>query len=194
MQDRSEPLPTSLRQIALTFRLSGWISFWTQLVLAVFSLLALALAAISPRPTATPNNPATTNPGTGFGIFLAGCGLVILLGSIYLAFRYTRIARQLQSPNASVRPRKADTIKVLRLGLLVSLGGMLVTLFGAYAIVGTLVGKSISGQALTTPFLDPSRIISGSDMFGVQSNLNTLGGHFVGIVSSLWLLNRIERK
>jgi Protein of unknown function (DUF3611) len=79
------------------------------------------------------------------------------------------------------------------MGLLVSLAGMLSSLFGAFTIVGTLVGKSLSAQAFTTPFVDPNRIISGSDMFGVQSNLNTLGAHYVGILATLWLLNRINR-
>jgi hypothetical protein len=136
-------------------------------------------------------NTTVNNPGTGFGAFLAVCGLLVLAGSIYMAFRYTSIAKQLQSPNPSQRPRKADTIQVLRLGLMVNLAGMLITLFGAYAIVGTLVGKALSiGQ---TALLDPSRGISGFDMFVVQANINTIGAHFVGIVATLWLLHRISR-
>jgi Protein of unknown function (DUF3611) len=188
MTDKSESqsVPAGLRQIARTFSTTGWVSFWSQIVLGVISGVVLLVSSAF-----SGNNANQNNPGTGFGAFLAVCGLLVLCGSIYMAFRYTTIAKQLQSPNPSQRPRKADTIQVLRLGLLVNLAGMLVTLFGAYAIVGTLVGKSIS-QAQTA-LLDPNRVISGLDMFVVQANINTIGAHFVGIVAALWLLNRISR-
>lgn len=183
----SQSVPPQLRQIARTFSTTGWVSFWSQIVLGVISGVVLLVSSVFGRNSnANPNN-----PGTGFGVFFAVCGLLALGGSIYMAFRYTIIARQLQSANSALRPRKADTIKALRLGLLVNLAGMLVTLFGAYAIVGTLVGRSIS-QAQTA-LLDPARVISGLDMFVVQANINTIGAHFVGIVATLWLLHRISR-
>lgn len=187
-QSESQSLPSTLRQIARNFRLTGWVSFWVQLVLAVVSSVVLLLFALFSRnPSNSPNNPST-----GLGIFFALCGLAILGGSIYWAFRYTRIARQLQSLNANTRPRKTDTIQVLRLGLLVNLGGMLLTLFGAYAIVGTLAAKSIS-QPQTIALSDTSRLISSLDMFAVQANINTIAGHFVGIVATLWLIDRVNR-
>lgn len=189
MTDKSESqsVPAGLRQIARTFSTTGWVSFWSQVVLGVISGVVLLVSSAF----GGNNNANQNNPGTGFGAFLAVCGLLVLGGSIYMAFRYTTIAKQLQSPNPSGRPRKADTIQALRLGLLINLAGMLITLFGAYAIVGTLVGKSISqGQ---TALLDPNRVISGLDMFVVQANINTIGAHFVGIVATLWLLHRISR-
>jgi Protein of unknown function (DUF3611) len=196
MPDRSESQShrseQARRLVAPTFRLTGWISFWIQVVLGVISTVVLLLYAAFSRNT-PPNTPAgaTSNPGTGVGVFFAICGLLILGASIFMAFRYTRIARALLS---SQPPRRADTIKVLRMGLLVNLAGMSVTLLGAYAIVGTLVAKSISTQAIAAPILDPSRIISGLDMLAVQANTNTIAGHFAGIVATLWLLNRITKK
>ena len=112
---------------------------------------------------------------------------------IYLAYRYTRIGKKLESPNASNRPRKAETVQVLRLGLWINLGGILVTLLGAQAIVGTLVARSISPQAATTQLFDPTRIISGLDMLIVQANTNTVSAHFAGLLASLWLMNRINK-
>lgn len=187
MTDKSESqsIPAPLRQIARTFSTTGWVSFWSQIVLGVISGVVLLVSSAFGR------NTTANNPGTGFGVFFAVCGLLVLAGSIYTAFRYTTIAKQLQSSNPAVRPRKADTIQVLRLGLLVNLIGMLITLFGAYAIVGTLVGKSISQTQ--TALLDPNRAISGLDMFVVQANINTIGAHFVGIIATLWLLQRISR-
>lgn len=190
---RNSDAPSSssnLRTIAQTFRLTGWISFWIQLVLGVVSGIIVLLFAIFSQRAGSPSN----NPGTGFGVFLAVCGLLILCGGIYIAFRYTRIGNQLMSSNPSNRPRKVETVQVLRLGLWINLIGTLVTLLGAQAIVGTLVARSISPQAITTQFFDPTRIISGLDMLVVQSNTNTVSAHFAGLVASLWLLNRINRQ
>ncbi|MCF4969525.1 DUF3611 family protein [Nostoc sp. CMAA1605] len=180
---------SNLRTIAQTFRLTGWISFWIQLVLGVVSGIIVLLFAVFSQRAGSPSN----NPGTSFGVFLAVCGILILGGGIYLAYRYTRIGRQLLSSNPSNRPRKVETVQVLRLGLWVNLAGTLVTLLGAQAIVGTLVARSISPQAITTQFFDPTRIISGLDMLVVQANTNTVSAHFAGLVGSLWLLNRINR-
>jgi hypothetical protein len=180
---------STVQAIAKNFRITGWISFWVQLVLGVVSAIIVLLFAIfSQRP-----NSANNNPGTGFGVFLAVCGILILGGGIYLAYRYTIIGNQLQSPNPKNRPRKSETLEVLRLGLWINLVGMLVTLLGSQAIVGTLVARSISPQAATTQLFDPTRIISGLDMLVVQANINTVSAHFAGLAVSIWLLNRITR-
>ena len=132
MPDKSySQSPTSaLQQMAVAFRLVGWISFWIQLVLAVVSILVLLFASLSRN-----TGPQSENsPGTGFGIVLAVSGVVTLGIGVYLAFRYTRLGKRLQSSNASQRPRKADTVQILRLGLIVNLVGMLLTILGAQAI------------------------------------------------------------
>ncbi len=180
---------TTLRAIAQKFRIIGWISFWIQLVLGVVSGVILLLFAISSQRPGTSGN----NPGAGFGIFLAICGLVTLGVGIYLAYRYTRLGILLLSTNSSNRPRKAETVQVLRLGVIVNLVGILLTLLGAQAIVGTLAARAITqtqfvfAQPGTQPF------ISGLDMFVVQANTNTVTAHFAGLLASLWLLNRINR-
>jgi hypothetical protein len=192
MVDRSgsKSPPVSLQAIAKAFRLYGWIGFWAQIVLGVISAVILLLFAVFTQRAGSPSN----NPGTGFGIFLAVCGLVALGVSTYFSFRYTRLGNQLQSSNPSNRPRKSVTIQVLRLGLIVNLVGMLLTIFGAYAIIGTLVGRAISPQAITTQLIDPNRIISGLDVLAVQANTNTIFAHFLGLVSALWLINRVNRQ
>lgn len=189
MSQNSETPSSNIRTIAQQFRLIGWISLWIQLVLGVISgIIVLLFGIFSQRPGSPANN-----PGTGFGVFLAICGILILGAGIYLAYRYTRIGKQLESPNPTNRPRKAETLQVLRLSLWVNLSGILVTLLGAQAIVGTLVARSISPQAVTTQLFDPTRIISGLDMLIVQANTNTVSAHFAGLLASLWLMNRITK-
>lgn len=183
---------SQLRAIAQTFRLTGWISFWTQLVLGVVSGGILLFAILSQRSGNTSNN-----PGTGFGAFFAISGLITLAVGIYLAFRYTRIGNQLLSSNSNNRPRKIETVQVLRLALIVHLVGILLTLLGAQAIVGTLLTKSLTlpqlGGTGVYAQIDPSRIIQSLDIFVVQANTNTVSAHFSGLVASIWLLHRITK-
>lgn len=180
---------SQIRAIAQLFRLIGWISFWTQLVLGVVSGGILLVAIVFQRT-------GSNNPGTGLGIFLAVSGLITLGVSIFLAFRYTRIGRQLDSNNPNNRPSKIETVQAVRLGLIVNLVGILLTLLGAQAINGTLIVKSLTVPQFGGPGVytqvDPSRIIQSLDIFVVQANTNTVSAHFAGLVASIWLLNRVK--
>lgn len=185
----SESPSSPLQQIAQTFRLIGWSSFWIQLVLGVVSTLVLLFASLS-RNVGPANQ---SSPGTGIGIVFAVSGVITLGLGIYLAFRYTRIAKRLQSANANNRPRKADTIQILRLGLIVNLVGSLLTIMGAQAITGTLLLKSLSQPQGLGALSNPSQIIRPVDIFVVQANTNTVAAHFTGILCTLWLLNRVNK-
>ncbi len=179
------PTPT-LQGIANNIHLTGWITFWAQLGLAVVSALALLFAATG-RDFAEQEN-----AGLGVGIFWAGCGIVVLLFSIYWDFRYTRIGKRLANPNPVLHPSKADTIKMIRLGIIAALIGILLTILGAGSTLGVLVAKSISqppGVAIT----DPYKIIRALDVFVAVANVNGIAAHFVGTVSSLWLLERVNQ-
>lgn len=193
MPERSETssLPPALQRIVLTLRTVGNISFWLQAVLGVISALVLVFAAFSSSVGRQANQAG--NQGTGFGIFFAICGLVALGGGAYFAFRYILIARELQASSTTGRPSKADTLKIIRLGLSVNLVGMLLTILGAQAIVGSILAKSLSQpQGIVTGF-DPTRYVQPVDLFVVQANTNIIAAHFVGIAASLWLFNRVNR-
>lgn len=187
----SKSPPSALQQIAVAFRLIGWISLWIQLVLGVVSTIVLLFASFS-RSLGPQDE---KSGGTGFGIVLAVSGVVTLGLGVYLAFRYTRIGKRLQSSNVNTRPRKADTIQILRLGAIVNLVGMLLTIVGAQAITGSLILRSLSlPQGVGAAFYNPNQIIRPVDIFVVQANTNTVAGHFVGLVASLFLLNRVSRQ
>lgn len=187
----SKSPPSAIQEVALAFRRIGWISFWSQSVLGVVAIVILGFSSLS-RDVAVNEQ----RVGTGIGIFFAIAGVIALGISIFWAFRYTKIAKQLQSSNPNNRPRKADTVQLLRLGVLISLVGMLVSVVGAQAIVGALVAKSLSlPQAGAGVYqLDPSRIIRPLDIFVVQANTNTVAAHLAGLIASLWLLNRVNKQ
>ena len=191
----TDKLPAAVQRVAFALRTVGWVSFWVQSVLAVVAaiILLFAIPFAIPSATATANS---TNAGTGGGVFFAICGLLVLGYSVYRAFRFTRLSRQLRSPaNASVRPKKVDTIKQVQLTLVSNLVGMLLTLVGAEAISGTLLAKSLAQpQALFGATVDVGRFIQPLDIFVVLANTHATVAHFVGIVASLWLLDRIHKQ
>jgi hypothetical protein len=184
-------LPPVLQRAVFTLRTVGNISFWLQTVLGVISGLILLFATFSGSVGRQANQ--ANNQGTGFGIFFAICGLVTLGVGAYFAFRYTRISRDLLASNAAGRPSKADTLQVIRLGLIVNMVGMLLTLLGAQAIVGSILAKSLSQPQGALTAFDPTRFVQPLDLFVVQANTNTIAAHFVGIAASLWLFNRVNR-
>jgi hypothetical protein len=180
--------PTSnLQQIATTFRLTGWISFWSQLVLTIVSGSILLFASVS-RGSA-----ANVNTNTSIGVGLTILGIAVLGFNMYWSlFRYIPIGRQLGG-KATVRPKKSEAIQTIRLGLLASLAGMLVALLGAEAIVGLLFAKAASQGVAGFVNVDPAKFIQPLDILVVQASINVILAQFIGITASLWLLNRMSR-
>ncbi|WNZ24465.1 DUF3611 family protein [Leptolyngbya sp. NK1-12] len=207
MANRSDSysLPPVVQQVATAFRLVGWISFWTQIVLGVVSGVILIFAAgsfgaaASQTTTIGPGGIPTTvptgavDPGRGAGLLLAVLGLLALFGGAYWAFRYTRLSRKLRAARPEERLKRGDAIRALRLGLLINLAGMLLTILGAQAIVGSLVAKSFAqGVGIFTGNFQ--RFINPLDIFLVQANTNTIMGHFVGLLATLWILRSVNRQ
>ncbi|MBE9004598.1 DUF3611 family protein [Fortiea sp. LEGE XX443] len=179
-------LAPSLQGIGNTIRLTGWITFWIQLGLAVVSGIAVLFASTGRGFADQPN------VGLGVGIFWAIGGILALLFSVYWDFRYTRLGRRLGNPNHALHPSKADTTAAIKLGIIISLVGILLTLLGAGSTLGVLVAKSISqppGVAIT----DPNKIIRALDVFVAVANINGITAHFLGAVSSLWLLEQVHK-
>jgi hypothetical protein len=191
-RDLDYSLPPAVRRIANTFRWVGWVSVWVQVVLGIISSLVLlfAVASISIR------SGSGGNPGTSAGLFMAVVGLLVVYFGAFWAFRYTRLARSLRSRDATKRPKPKDMMQALKLGLFISLGGMLVSLLGAQAIVGFLLAKALSqpqGAAVFGGGANISQFVQPLDIFVVQASTNILLAHFGGIAATLWLFRTMNR-
>jgi amino acid transporter len=192
--ESSYSLPPGVKRAAGAFRLFGWVSFWAQVVLGVISTIMLPFAAGSLGGTPAPGtNQATPNPAAGAGLMFAILGLIALYAGAFWAFRYTRLARKLKTSDPKVRPKKGDATQALRIGLLINLVGMLLTIIGAQAIVGALVVKSMA-QGFAFFAGNITQIVRPLDVFVVQANTNTIMAHFIGIVISLWLIQVMSRQ
>lgn len=188
MQTESEShkiVPAKLQAIAKTIRLIGWGAFWAQLALISVSSLALLSASTGRNLT---NQPSSS---LGVGIFWAILGILLLLFSIFWDFRYMRVGRRLANPNPHLHPSKADTVRMIRLGIMVGLIGMLLTILGSSSTVAVFIAKSISqppGVAIT----DPNKIIRTLDVLVLVANVNGVAAHYIGTVASIWLLERVN--
>lgn len=177
----------SKQQFAATFRIASRLSFWLQLALGAISSFALFFAMFSQNFTAE-----TSNPGIGFGIFLAIVGILLLGFRVYWAFRYRHLAKRLQAPNSELHPRKEDIIQVLRIGLIVSLVGILIAFLATEVSVDVVLAKALA-QPQGVAVYTPETVIRSLDICVVLANVNMIGAHFVGSVTSLGLLYWLEQ-
>jgi hypothetical protein len=187
--DAGSPSPNVLR-IILALRKWGWGSFWSQLVLAIVaSIILIATIPFANRVASSPGGNVPSSPGIGMGIVFTVVGLCVVYFSAFWSFRYTQLAQKLRGNGE--KPSKVQTVQLLKMGAIVNLVGMPVTLIGANAIVGALTIKSLTPQ--TGGF---NQIISVQpiDMLVVQACILTILAHFVSLFSSLWLLNRVSDK
>jgi Protein of unknown function (DUF3611) len=185
-------LPPAVRRISGSFRLVGWISFWIQVVLGVVSSAVLLFSSVS----LGARSGGTPNPGTGAGLFLAGLGLLAAYISAFWAFRYARIGQRLRSRDTGKRPTPKEAIQALRLGLVISLAGMLLTLMGGQALIGSLLAKALAQPQGGAAIFNPNNVnqyVEAFDIFIIQANTNILLAHFTSVAATLWLLRTINR-
>ncbi len=171
---------------------------WAQVVLVIVSGLILLVASVSNRaPVVNPATPGVPvapppNPSSGAGGALTFLAILVLLVTIYWAFRYVSLGKKLRQ-DAKMRPKKSEAIQLIRLGLIASLSGMLLAILGTFAIVGSLavVAFRQSPGFVTSSF---TQFVNSLDILVVQASLNLILAHFIGIASSLWLLNRMNQQ
>jgi amino acid transporter len=187
--DLQYSLPPAIRRISGAFRRFGWVSFWIQLILGVIASLALLFAVAS-----LAGRSQNSNPGASVGLTFSSVGLVAVFAGAFWAFQYVRMGRQLRGDEKR-RPKPKDAIRVLKTGLFISLGGMLLTLIGGEAMVGSLLAKALSQPQGAAVFGLPnnvSQFVQPLDIFVIQANTNILLAHFIGLVFTLWTMNSLD--
>jgi hypothetical protein len=191
----SYALPPAVQRVVRSLQIYGWIGFWAQIVLSVVALLVLLFSNLIVQAETTPVRQATNNPGSGIGLALALLGNLLLLGGAYWAFRYTRLSRQLKSPDPKNRPTPGNVIQAIKFGLYINLGGMFITLLAGEALIGSLFAKALSQPQSGTAFYERiSQAIQPLDVLIVQASTNIILAHFIGLIVSLWLLRSMSRQ
>lgn len=175
-----------MREVATTLKWGGLAGFWIQLILGIVSAVTLALAIT--------NRAERSNPGINFSLFCAVCGLICLIVVICIAFRYSKMSRQFATAGTTP-PKKSTTIKIVQISVITSLVGMLLTILGAETIAGLVLSKVlVFDPAKVFNNQTNSEFVNSLDILIIQANMHIITAHFAGIVTSLWILSRIDRK
>ena len=183
-----------LQQIAAALRRMGWIRLWAQVVLAVVVVGVLLFNNIGGQVAMRADKALGLGPGLSFTTL----AFFVLLWSIWQSGLLIRCGRALASP---VRPSKGETARLIKRGVLADLGGLSLAAVGYQALAGSLFFQASMqagfafGGVMTTP---GGRItnypITSLEMLSVLSNTQVLFAHLIGLMMSLWLLQRMHRR
>ncbi len=176
--------------LSLGMRRMGWIRFWIQTILGVvvvgvllFNNVGSSLARNSERAL-----------GLGPGLSLTTLAFFFLLFSLWQGWLIVRTGRAL---NSAVRPSRGETSRMLKRGLIADLLGLVLASVGYQSLAGALFVQA-SMQAPGISIGAGMRAmenypITSLEMLSVLSNTQVLFAHVIGVIFSLWLLQRIYR-
>jgi membrane protein YdbS with pleckstrin-like domain len=185
-QSKSSQLPDK-QKFASTFRLLSRISYWIHLILGTISGVALLLVIFS-------RDANNNSSGAGIGIFIAVFSLIALVFRVYWAWRYSQLAKTLQNKiQPGLQPSRAEIIRVLRIGLLVSLAGLFLAFIASeISLVSLVVGAISRPQGIAV--YEREQVVKIADLLLILAQLNILGAHFFGSVNSIGLLNWLSKE
>jgi hypothetical protein len=185
-----------LQHIGSSLRRMGWIRFWIQLVLGVVVVGVLVFNNIGGRLVANSQRAL----GLGPGISLTTLAFLILLWGIWHSWLVVRCGRALASP---VKPSKGETSRLVKRGLLGDLLGLTLAAIGYQSLAGSLFVQASQqvpgffGAQIQGTGGAGSRVvglpITSIEMFSVLGNTQVLFAHLLGLIITLWLLQRVHR-
>ena len=199
--DSDEPMSNRdsvIQAASNALRRTSWLSWWSQVILTTVSSVTLLFA----RSVLNVTNTAPLGRGSG-EFFLAGSGIVLSAISVFWTWGGARLSRRLIR-RANISRIEASNLlrRLIIVGATVNLLGMLTTLLGAEAIVGSLAARVLTSQGVATPFLGAggaaaaavaTQVLQPLDILVVQANTNTLLSHFLSLTSVLYLTRWVDR-
>ena len=180
--------------LSLGLRRMAWIRFWTQTALGVvvlgvlfFNNIGGSLARNSERAL-----------GLGPGLSLTTLSFFVLLYSLWQGWLIVRLGRALGS---GAKPSRSEAGKLIKRGLLADVLGLVFPSVGYQSLAGSLFvqaslqapgffGSPVGGTSARSLVGYP---ITSIEMLSVLSNTQVLFAHTIGLIFSLWFLQRIYR-
>ena len=188
MQDKvSSPNVPSKQKFAGVLKPLSQISYWVHLILGATSAIILGLIIFSRK-----LGESTGNTAISISIFFAIASLIALSIRIFFAWRYSRLAKRIQLtvPN---QPNRSEVISLLKVGLSISLVGLILAAFASETTVVSIIAQAIS-QPQTVPVYEPQQAIETADLFLDFVNVTVLGAHALGTINALGLLDWITKE
>ncbi|MEI6830568.1 MAG: DUF3611 family protein [Synechococcaceae cyanobacterium ELA445] len=185
-----------LLQISAALRRMGWVRFWIQLCLGVVVVGVLIFNNIGSQFSANSSRAL----GLGPGLSLTTLSFLLLLWCLWQGWLVVLCGRALASP---AHPSKGETARLIKRGLLADLIGLTLAAVGYQALAGSLfvqASQQVPGffgaQMQGAPGTGGRVVglpITSIEMLSVLSNTQVLFAHLLGLIISLWLLQRVYR-
>jgi len=163
-------------------------------------------------------NNATTNMYIWNGTLSAALAVLMGIFSFFQAISYSVLSRRIlkvidQNPNPT-KPQTFSLMKklnakesptkfivrkassALKRGIILNIIGLFFALISAEQFVGSLIGKVLSSQGIQQLYgggVGVPQTVQPTDIFVIQANTNTLFSHFISLVVTLRLLQRLGR-
>lgn len=174
----------------------GWATWWIQLILTIIAAVILVFSFAFPGV-----NVKLSASSVGFG--LSSVGILIAFFSLFWTYSYTRLSLWLRDESKrSVERARARITGKLQVGLVLSLLGLIVSLVGTQAIVGTLLSRLLSAGIATTPYnayqasggLPPGAgVVQPVDVLVIQACANSMMALLAALTSTVWLRGRARK-
>ncbi len=185
-----------LLQISAALRRVGWVRFWIQLALGIVVVGVLIFNNIGGQMAANSSRALGLGPGLSFTTI----SFFVLLWSLWQGWLVVLCGRALASP---AHPSKGETARLIKRGLLADLIGLTLAAVGYQALAGSLfvqASQQVPGffgaQMQGVPGAGGRVVglpITSIEMLAVLSNTQVLFAHLLGLIFSLWLLQRVYR-
>jgi len=174
-------------KVRKTLRWSGFAALCLiQLTLGGISTVVLLLAVV--------NKTERDGLGVQFSIFLALCGLICLILSIYNSFRYGKLAGKFTLPDSILS--QSTSKKIIKTVILSSLIGVCLAFLGSIAIAIVMFHKVlfVFEPGILFPNDQNIEFVSFLDVSISQACIGIMAAHCAGVVNSLWTLSQIEKQ
>lgn len=99
----------------------------------------------------------------------------------------------MQQPNLNSSINREEVIRVLRVGLTVSLIGLVLAFVASEITTIAILAKSLA-QPQGVAIYDQEKIVREMDLFLILADVNLIGAHILGSVDSLGLLNQVTKE
>ena len=180
----------NLQLLSLGLRRMAWIRFWIQTALGIVVMGVLAFNNVGSSLSRNADRALGLSPG----LSLTTLSFLVLLFSLWQGWLMVRLGRALSS---NAKPSRGEAARTIKRGLIADLLGLVFAAVGYQSLAGALFvqasqqtpGIAIGGAGMRGENL----AITSLEMMSVLSNTQVLFAHLIGLLFSLWFLQRIYR-
>ncbi|GMI17220.1 hypothetical protein TrLO_g1330 [Triparma laevis f. longispina] len=187
---------TLIPSITKSIRRLSWLSWWLLLFLTAASSGTLIFAKTI-QTQSLPSTTTITSSGPGsfltlFGVSIKCVMVMYMWGYARLSSRLTRLNQTGSSETSVLQKSKSMILTATKLGILMPMIGLAITVVGGEEIVGSLTAKALVNQNLMSAGSVDSRVIAVAgvsvvDLLVIQSNINTIAGLFWALGVGMWI-------